>query len=844
MEETTIAKLTSLKSVVSSGEALSEELAKSFFQILPSSQLINFFGSTETTGDVTFIVLRSIEDVVKYSHDSIVSIGVPLENTIIELIDNYGQHVKLGEVGEILVTGSNVCAATICDGNLVLYGENKPIKMGDMAFIEDGNLYYSGRIDWQIKIRGHRINLQQIEELANSHPDVKRSVLFNRSETNTENRLILCYEGQIDERKLESYLADGLPQYSVPNVVARLPKIALQKHTGKIDRKATEAAYIENVKSSLESVNPDNIEKYILTIICTELCLPLERISVQDSFFHLGGTSTSAVITVARLKEVGYSITISQFLNCKLLDDVIQTIVENQNQIQISDINNDKFHTRPLRADDKSEVFRQCALAFLTKTPLDVAAGVTTESFYHLLESGWKYTLDSGVSLVVENNDGKVVGGTMLFDLAAPVEPSFVGPAEMVGNILNELELPVIEEYCKEGRWLDSFAEFTDDSLQGDENAMILYKLGQEKIRVGVEKGFDGIITVDAHPVTLEMDLRLFGYIEIKRVYPKFWVFNGQKPFDGLRDDYAVSFFGFGPSADIEVVLDGHESRKLADIKTDDGKKERCYLYYDGETVSGKVNINMRKAGSKLEHQGIKIEFIGQIELYYDRGNHHEFTSLVKELARPGEITSNSSYDFEFVQVEKPYESYTGANVRLRYFLRVTVVKRITDLVKEVDMIVHTLAQYPEMNNSIKMEVGIEDCLHIEFEYNKSKYHLKDVIVGKIYFLLVRIKIKYMEIQIIKRETTGAGQNSFSENDTIAKYEIMDGAPVRGESIPIRLFLSGYELTPTMKDINKKFSEITIFRKAEKVRKPIQQGHKQKDRQVASFENATENNTQ
>lgn len=63
------------------------------------------------------------------------------------------------------------------------------------------------------------------------------------------------------------------------------------------------------------------------------------------------------------------------------------------------------------------------------------------------------------------------------------------------------------------------------------------------------------------------------------------------------------------------------------------------------------------------------------------------------------------------------------------------------------------------MNSPIKMEVGIEDCLHIEFEYNKSKYHLKDVIVGKIYFLLVRIKIKHMEIAIIKRETTGAGES-------------------------------------------------------------------------------------
>ena len=82
-----------------------------------------------------------------------------------------------------------------------------------------------------------------------------------------------------------------------------------------------------------------------------------------------------------------------------------------------------------------------------------------------------------------------------------------------------------------------------------------------------------------------------------------------------------------------------------------------------------KVNVNLKKSGSRLEHQGIKIEFVGQIELYYDRGNHHEFTSLVKELARPGDLMQNNSYDFEFNQVEKPYESYTGTNVRLRLVL-------------------------------------------------------------------------------------------------------------------------------------------------------------------------------
>lgn len=303
-----------------------------------------------------------------------------------------------------------------------------------------------------------------------------------------------------------------------------------------------------------------------------------------------------------------------------------------------------------------------------------------------------------------------------------------------------------------------------------------------------------------------------------------------------------MSFFGFGQGADVEIILDGQETRKMAEIKTEDGKKEKHYLYLDGETISGKVSIKLKKAGTRLEHHGIKVEFVGQIELYYDRGNHHEFTSLVRELARPGELTSNVSYDFEFNQVEKPYESYTGTNVRLRYFLRLTVVKRISDLVKEQDIVVHTLSHYPDMNSSIKMEVGIEDSLHIEFEYNKSKYHLQDVIVGKIYFILVRIKIRHMELQIIKRETTGIGPNTFNENETIAKFEIMDGAPVRGESIPIRLFLNGYELTPTMRDINKKFSvryylnlvlvdeedrryfkqqEITVFRKADKVRKSV-----------------------
>ncbi|MBA0651336.1 hypothetical protein Goklo_018669 [Gossypium klotzschianum] len=113
------------------------------------------------------------------------------------------------------------------------------------------------------------------------------------------------------------------------------------------------------------------------------------------------------------------------------------------------------------------------------------------------------------------------------------------------------------------------------------------------------------------------------------------------------------------------------------------------------------------------------------------------------------------------------------------------------------------------------MEVGIEDCLHIEFEYNKSngeweskphRYHLKDVIIGKIFFFLVKIKIKNMDIEIRRRESTVTGATNHVETETLAKFELMDGAPVRGESIPVRLFLSPYELTPTHRNINNKFS--------------------------------------
>ncbi len=74
-----------------------------------------------------------------------------------------------------------------------------------------------------------------------------------------------------------------------------------------------------------------------------------------------------------------------------------------------------------------------------------------------------------------------------------------------------------------------------------------------------------------------------------------------------------MSFFGFGQSADIDIVLTDAETRKKAEHKSEDGRKDKYFLFYDGETVSGKVNVTLKYPGKRLEHNGIKIEFVGQI---------------------------------------------------------------------------------------------------------------------------------------------------------------------------------------------------------------------------------------
>lgn len=258
--------------------------------------------------------------------------------------------------------------------------------------------------------------------------------------------------------------------------------------------------------------------------------------------------------------------------------------------------------------------------------------------------------------------------------------------------------------------------------------------------------------------------------------------------------------------------------------------KPQLFAYEAHQDIGGIVTLQM-SPGKKVEHLGIKVQFIGRIDMgfgVHEGRPHYDFISLSKELAPPGVLYQNiTELPFIFRNMDKEHESYRGRNVSVRYFVKVVIERKfLPALQKEHDVWVQKMGQPPQQNEAIKMEVGIEDCLHIEFEYERRVYHLQDTILGRIHFLLVRIKIKHMELAVIRRETSGDGvqpstpggaaplpqsdaqQNVFTETQTLIKYEIMDGAPVKGEIIPVKLSLRGIpaDLTPTYPAINNRFS--------------------------------------
>jgi vacuolar protein sorting-associated protein 26 len=232
-----------------------------------------------------------------------------------------------------------------------------------------------------------------------------------------------------------------------------------------------------------------------------------------------------------------------------------------------------------------------------------------------------------------------------------------------------------------------------------------------------------------------------------------------------------MNFLGFGPTPKIDIKFNRKAGGTALSFRnpvknwaTEENKgdtDDSLPVYQVMDPVDGQVRLTL-PGGKKFEHGGIKVELIGQVQVQNDRGGTYPILSLVRDLEPAGTLFESKNYEFDFGRVEKQHDSYNGTTVKLRYFVRVSIARNYaTTLTEEADFIVENYERaVPEINNSIKMEVGIEDCLHIEFLYEREKYHLDDVITGRINFLLVRIKIKHMELQFIRKESVGSGKVS------------------------------------------------------------------------------------
>ena len=206
----------------------------------------------------------------------------------------------------------------------------------------------------------------------------------------------------------------------------------------------------------------------------------------------------------------------------------------------------------------------------------------------------------------------------------------------------------------------------------------------------------------------------------------------------------------------------------------------------DGESVKGAMTIRP-KDGKRLEHTGIKVQFIGTIGEPLQplpAGTSNSTRDVLRPrqpvrvpvagpgAGRPRRAAAPAELRLQLQERREAVRRRTTESTSSCATSCVTVSRRMQDVVREKDIWVYSYKIPPEINAAIKMDVGIEDCLHIEFEYSKSKYHLKDVIVGRIYFLLVRLKIKHMELSIIRRETTGAPPNQYNESETLVRFEV------------------------------------------------------------------------
>jgi amino acid adenylation domain-containing protein/non-ribosomal peptide synthase protein (TIGR01720 family) len=309
------------KVFVLGGEALTEEQIK-HLRKNQGCRIYNEYGPTEAT--VGCIVNEIGEDNEPY-------IGVPIPNSAVYLTDSTHNLVPYGSIGEICIGGVGLARGYLNRPDLTKekfitnpYNPTERLyRTGDLGrWREDGNLEYLGRIDDQVKIRGYRIELGEIEQAISSHKASGQAVVIARAINNTTDKELIAYTtGEATAEELKTYLKERLPSYMVPNYYVKLESIPLTSN-GKVDRKALPDPEGTGLKQGEYIAPVTETEKRLVKIWSEVLRAKEEEIGLESDFFALGGDSIKAIQIVARLRNAGYELKISDVMGSSRLQEM------------------------------------------------------------------------------------------------------------------------------------------------------------------------------------------------------------------------------------------------------------------------------------------------------------------------------------------------------------------------------------------------------------------------------------------------------------------------------------------------------------------------------------------
>jgi len=305
LEQPMISGCQTLKRVFCGGETLNQDLVNQFYQRLPWARLHNLYGPTEATIDATF------SECVASSTLATASLGGPIANTNVYVLDQRGELVPAGVPGELYIGGAGLARGYIGESALTAQSflpdpfSHLPgarlYRTGDLVrWRADGNLEYLGRLDMQVKLRGYRIELGEIEAVLRQHPEVSQALVALKDNGAGEKRLTAYVVSNQGTDEIREYLKSKLPEYMIPAIVfaSEIPLTV----NGKIDYNALPAALLDASSPNRPYVAPRSAIEEQIAHACCDL-LRIQRIGIHDNFFDLGGHSLLAMRLLTWARE-------------------------------------------------------------------------------------------------------------------------------------------------------------------------------------------------------------------------------------------------------------------------------------------------------------------------------------------------------------------------------------------------------------------------------------------------------------------------------------------------------------------------------------------------------------